>query len=96
MPSTRLKSVYNSAMWRNTIRPFCLRRAGYRCEHRDPQTRDRCRKTDRKIGGSESLTIDHTRDDVDVFDVRFLKVLCHEHHGKKDGGRQFVNGQRRS
>lgn len=82
-----MKKVYNSARWQK-IRRLMIQAAGGRCQWVEPDTQVRCRVMDRNFGGTESLTVDHTRDDVDPYDMRFLKVLCLRHHGKKDGAKR--------
>ena len=43
---------------------------------------------DKRYGGKESLTVDHTELYADPYDPRFLKVYCRRHHGVKDGGKR--------
>lgn len=85
MSSLRLKHIYNTQRWKR-LRLFIIARAGYRCEWVEPSTGERC-----KVRHSQQrpLTVDHTNDDADPYDVRFLKALCRPHHGKKDGGKRI-------
>jgi hypothetical protein len=90
MPSDRLRKVYESAEWRGPIRKRVLERAGYRCQWVTTNVfgeQHRCTVIDKKRGGTESLTVDHTDEFADPLDVDKLAALCRRHHGEKDGRR---------
>ena len=90
MTSARLRDVYRTRQWRVEIRREVLERAGGQCQMVTNGVfgQARCEVRDITFGGLESLTIDHTRVDVDPFDVQWLQALCRQHHGVKDGGRR--------
>jgi hypothetical protein len=94
--SDRLRKVYESTEWRTKTRPAALERADWQCEvvHTNifGET-TRCDVVDRKHPARppgakvESLTVDHTDEYADPFDIDKLKVYCRRHHGMKDGAR---------
>lgn len=89
MTSQRLRKVYDSREWRR-IRLRVMERDGFQCCRMVFITGmgwARCAVMDTRVGGSESLTVDHTSEVADPFDEQYLVTLCRHHHGKKDGAR---------
>jgi hypothetical protein len=90
MPSDRLRKVYESDKWRGPTRRAVLERAGYRCEHVFTNVFSetiRCPVVDKRAGGTQSLTIQHTSEFADPYDIDKLAALCRRHHGMEDGGK---------
>lgn len=88
MTSNRLRKVYDSREWRR-VRLRVLERDGFQCRRivHGPAGWQRCPVRDKRVGGTESLTVDHTSEVADPFDEQYLVTLCRHHHGKKDGAR---------
>lgn len=90
MPSERLRKVYQSARWKS-LRNQLIENVG-RCQWKEQDISGRwiqCPMIDKRFGGTESLTVDHTNIHANPYDPRFLRVLCRKHHGIKDGGKRI-------
>lgn len=88
MPSQRLRQVYDSREWRR-VRLIVMQRDGFQCRRMMNIDGEwvRCPKFDKRVGGTESLSVDHTSEVADPFDEQYLVTLCRRHHGQKDGAR---------
>lgn len=88
--SPHMRKVYDTAAWRKARLQF-IEMMGWQCQVMEWSAfhgrHIRCQVRDKRVGGSESLTVDHTNQQADPMDSRFWKVMCHRHHGQKDGGR---------
>lgn len=89
MTSGRLAAVYRSREWKE-LRIRMIDHVGGQCQWHDQTFTSwvRCQEMDKRYGGKESLTVDHTELYADPYDPRFLKVYCRRHHGIKDGGKR--------
>lgn len=95
MSSDRLKKVYGSRIWR-AMRLRVIERAGFQCEYRYTNVfgeETRCTEMDKKAGGRESLTVNHTEPYGDPYDEEKQEALCRRHHGMVDGGRATRSGE---
>lgn len=94
MSSNRLKKVYGSRAFR-AARARVIARAGGRCEYVFVNIFGetvRCDVFDKKYGGPESLTVNHTEPYSDPYDETKMEALCRRHHGMVDGGRATRSG----
>ncbi len=85
-----MRKVYDSAAWKR-VRLQVLERDGWQCIAAVWDARAemhvRCPTRDRRVGGTESLTVDHQNEHAHPLDPNYLRTLCHYHHGKSDGPR---------